>query len=55
MATQGVEDEFPWSEGLVSSCRNLIKKPWPFTRVPLKGSMRVTIRDLQGYYNNVGT
>ena len=27
-------------------CRNLIKKPWAFIRVPLKGSIRVTIRDL---------
>ena len=27
-------------------CRNLIKKPWVFIRVPLKGSMRVTMRDL---------
>ena len=24
------------------------------TRVPLKGSIRVTIRDLKGYYDNVG-
>ena len=24
------------------------------TRVPLEGSIRVTIRDLKGYYDNVG-
>ena len=32
--------------GLSLQALFLIKKPWAFTRVPLKGSMRVTIRDL---------
>ena len=30
----------------LAHCRNLIKKPGALIRVPLNGSIRVTIRDL---------